>query len=104
MSHIDPTPAQFDIFKSLNRDCPVEMLNLLHFEHWQVIQMTMNLLLQDLQELKHTGSMASTAFQYSLSSVNQLFGAIITKLHWSDKLRTSGIQHSSPTTQARTLS
>jgi len=31
MSHIDPTPAQFDIFESLNRDCPVEMLNLLRF-------------------------------------------------------------------------
>ena len=28
MTHIDPTRTQFDAFKSLDRDAPVEMLNL----------------------------------------------------------------------------
>lgn len=30
-AHIDPTRAQFDAFKSLDRDHPVEMLNLVQF-------------------------------------------------------------------------
>ena len=31
MSHIDPTRAQFDAFKGLDRDHPIEMLNLVAF-------------------------------------------------------------------------
>ena len=31
MSHIDPTRAQFDAFKDLDRDHPIEMLNLVRF-------------------------------------------------------------------------
>ncbi|MEL6450153.1 MAG: DUF1330 domain-containing protein [Pseudomonadota bacterium] len=31
MSHIDPTRAQFDAFKALPRDTPIEMLNLVAF-------------------------------------------------------------------------
>ncbi|WP_299622487.1 DUF1330 domain-containing protein [uncultured Tateyamaria sp.] len=31
MTHVDPTRAQFDAFKGLDRDHPVEMLNLVRF-------------------------------------------------------------------------
>jgi uncharacterized protein (DUF1330 family) len=31
MTHIDPTRAQFDAFKDLPRDVPIEMLNLVRF-------------------------------------------------------------------------
>ncbi|MEO1779856.1 MAG: DUF1330 domain-containing protein, partial [Pseudomonadota bacterium] len=31
MDHIDPTRAQFDAFKGLDRDQPIEMLNLVAF-------------------------------------------------------------------------
>lgn len=31
MSHVDPTRAQFDAFKDLDRDQPIEMLNLVRF-------------------------------------------------------------------------
>ncbi|WP_415921627.1 DUF1330 domain-containing protein [Tateyamaria sp. SN6-1] len=31
MTHIDPTRAQFDAFKDLDRDAPIEMLNLVAF-------------------------------------------------------------------------
>lgn len=31
MTHIDPTRAQFDTFKDLDRDHPIEMLNLVQF-------------------------------------------------------------------------
>ena len=31
MSHVDPTRAQFDAFKGLDRDQPIEMLNLVAF-------------------------------------------------------------------------
>lgn len=31
MTHIDPTRAQFDAFKDLDRDHPIEMLNLVRF-------------------------------------------------------------------------
>jgi uncharacterized protein (DUF1330 family) len=32
MSHIDPTRAQFDAFKALDRDHPIEMLNLVRLK------------------------------------------------------------------------
>ncbi|TMM55364.1 DUF1330 domain-containing protein [Sulfitobacter sabulilitoris] len=28
INHVDPTRAQFDAFKALDRDCPIDMLNL----------------------------------------------------------------------------
>ena len=31
MGHIDPLRAQFDAFKNLSRDHPIEMLNLVQF-------------------------------------------------------------------------
>jgi uncharacterized protein (DUF1330 family) len=31
MTHVDPTRAQFDAFKDLDRDHPIEMLNLVRF-------------------------------------------------------------------------
>lgn len=31
MTHVDPTRAQFDAFKTLDRDHPIEMLNLVRF-------------------------------------------------------------------------
>lgn len=31
--HIDPTRAAFDLFKSLPRDMPIQMLNLIQFKH-----------------------------------------------------------------------
>jgi uncharacterized protein (DUF1330 family) len=31
MSHVDPTREQFDAFKALDRDSPIQMLNLLRF-------------------------------------------------------------------------
>ena len=31
MTHVDPTRAQFDAFKGLDRDAPLEMLNLVAF-------------------------------------------------------------------------